>query len=127
MEHVIHKVCFLNTIVDMKTFYCHNAVHKENNVGWHQVRSQIQVKDWENLLFFPSMTSYWHKSSMKKESPPIHVGKEVFVNIVINKVINTMFGGVLQVKRNFVIEDDREITITFERPLYMHASLFSLD
>lgn len=64
---------------------------------------------------------------MKKESPPIHVGKEVFVNIVINKVINTMFGGVLQVKRNFVIEDDREITITFERPLYMHASLFSLD
>lgn len=48
-----------------------------------------------------------HKKE-KKNSPPIHVGEEVFVNNVIDKIVNTTFGGVLQIKSDFAIDDDKD-------------------
>jgi hypothetical protein len=44
-----------------------------------------------------SLTQIKSHKKEKKKFPPIHVGEEVFVNIIIDKVINTTFGGVLQV------------------------------
>ena len=42
----------------------------------------------------------------KKKSQPIHVEEEAFVNAIINKVVSTMLGGVLQVENDYATNDD---------------------
>ena len=52
------------------------------------------------------------KRKKKKKSPPIHVEEDAFVNAIIDKVVSTMVGGVLQVESDFVTNDNRN---TFHR------------
>lgn len=59
------------------------------------------------------------KKKKKKKSPPIHFEEEAFVNAIIDKVVSTMLGGVLQVESDYATNDDRN---AFQRA---HVPVFS--
>ena len=125
---MIHMVYLLKIIVGLEASHHPIVVYSGKKLKVAGVNKKLKIfvapqDDEDNL----SLMQIKHK---KKKTPPLHAEEKACVNAIIDKVVSTMLGGVLQVENDSPTNDDRN---TFHRAqvyvecMYLCIPLLSFD